>query len=135
VRLFVDTSAWCAVFDRRDQNHRKASEFFISLKGRPIQLITSDYVFDETVTLLRARIGHSAAVTFGESLLKSSVLIEDIDEPIRTRAWELFVKYRDQDFSFTDCTSFALMMSLKLEDVFTFDRHFLTMGFVCHPSS
>jgi len=132
-KLFADTSGWCAVFDRRDQNHKRASEFFAALKGKPVRLITSDYIFDESVTLLRARAGHSSAVAFGEAILKGSVVMEEMDEATRTKAWGLFVKYKDQDFSFTDCTSFALMRNLKLQNAFTFDRHFRTMGLVCHP--
>lgn len=31
----------------------------------------------------------------------------------------------DQDFSFTDCTSFALMERLGVAEAFAFDRHFL----------
>lgn len=133
-KLFVDTSAWCAVFDRRDQNHQEAADLLSSLKGKPVRLITSDYVFDETVTLLRARAGHSSAVVFGERLLKGSVAIEEIDTQIQTEAWDLFVTYEDLDCSFTDCTSFALMRNHRLEHAFTFDRHFWRMGFVCHPN-
>ena len=34
-----------------------------------------------------------------------------IDEDLRQRAEELFRQYHDQKFSFTDCTSFALVLS------------------------
>ena len=134
-KLFVDTSAWCAVFDRRDQNHTRASAFFSALRGKPVRLITSDYIFDETVTLLRAHTGHPSAVAFGESILKGSVAIEEIDASLRAEAWELFVKYDDLDCSFTDYTSFVLMRNLQLDHAFTFDHHFWTMGLVCHPAA
>ncbi|MDI6710710.1 MAG: hypothetical protein QME76_08520 [Bacillota bacterium] len=39
------------------------------------------------------------------------------------RAWELFVRYSDKDFSFTDCTSFAVMNELKLPAALAFDHH------------
>jgi predicted nucleic acid-binding protein len=41
-----------------------------------------------------------------------------------TRALEIFTKYSDQDFSYTDCTSFIIMESLKIKEVLAFDRHF-----------
>jgi uncharacterized protein len=49
------------------------------------------------------------------------------------RAWEIFTKYHDQDFSYADCTSFAVMQRLKLGTSFTFDRHFSVMKFVVVP--
>jgi predicted nucleic acid-binding protein len=32
--------------------------------------------------------------------------------------------FTDKDFSFTDCTSFSIMSSLKLKSAFAFDKHF-----------
>jgi len=133
-KLFVDTSGWCAVFDRRDQNHKRASEFFAALKGKPVRLITSDDIFDESVTLLRARIGHSSAVAFGESVLRGNVVMEEINESLRKEAWELFVKYKEQAFSFTDCTSFVLMRNLKLQDAFAFAATFGRWALYAIPS-
>ncbi len=48
---------------------------------------------------------------------------------MRDAAWQLFVRYHDHVFSFTDCTSFALMRAMSLEEAFTFDRgDFATAG-------
>ena len=52
---------------------------------------------------------------------------------IRESAWQIFLDYDDQEFSFTDCTSFALMRLKNIQDAFTFDGHFQTMGFAVHP--
>ena len=38
-------------------------------------------------------------------------------------------RYSDQDFSFVDAVSFAVMKHEGIEEAFAFDRHFLTMGF------
>jgi predicted nucleic acid-binding protein len=45
----------------------------------------------------------------------------------------LFFRYRDKDFSFTDCTSFVVMQELKLREVLTTDRHFAQAGFTVKP--
>jgi predicted nucleic acid-binding protein len=57
-----------------------------------------------------------------------------VSDDIRATAWQIFVRYDDQLFSFTDCTSFALMRSLGIGDAFTFDRRdYLAAGFVPLP--
>ena len=52
-----------------------------------------------------------------------------VDEASETDAYDFFQKYKDQDFSIVDCTSFALMRQNQIRRCFTFDRHFDTMGF------
>jgi len=130
VRLFVDTSAWYALNDRDDQFRQQALDKMASVKSQHIELITSDYIFDESVTLISARIGHRAAVAFGDAMLKSSFAsMVTISDDVRLAAFELFRKYGDKNLSFTDCTSFALMKRLKLKTAFTFDGHFQQVGF------
>jgi predicted nucleic acid-binding protein len=130
VRLFVDTSAWLALNNKNDQHHDEAVSKITKVRQQKIQLVTSEYVFDESVTIIRYRISHRAAVAFGDALISSNVAsIEDITDEERLKAWVLFKKYRDKDLSFTDCTSFALMVKLKLQKAFSFDDHFKQVGF------
>lgn len=130
MKLFVDTSAWYALNDRDDQFRGQALEKLARAKSQRIELITSDYVFDEIVTLISARIGHRAAVAFGDAMLKSGIAqMVTVGDDVRLAAFELFRKYGDKDLSFTDCTSFAIMKRLKLKTAFTFDGHFQQVGF------
>lgn len=130
MKVFVDTSAWLAINDRNDQYHNKAVIKSLEIKKQKIELISSEYIFDESLTLIRYRISHRAAVTFGNSLLNSSIVkIIDIINEDRLKAWEIFKKYEDKELSFTDCISFVLMKKLRIEKVFTFDEHFKQIGF------
>ncbi len=130
MRLFVDTSAWLALNDKNDQYHDEAVSRITMIQQQKIQLVTSEYVFDESVTIIRYRISHRAAVAFGDALISSNVAsIENITDEERLKAWVLFKKYGDKDLSFTDCTSFALMIKLKLRKAFSFDDHFKQVGF------
>jgi predicted nucleic acid-binding protein len=130
MKIFVDTSAWLALHDKNDQYHNKAVAKSLEIKKQRLELITSEYIFDESTTLIRYRISHSAAVLFGDSLINSSIVsIIDITEDVRLKAWEIFKKYDDKELSFTDCTSFILMKELKLHRAFTFDEHFKQVGF------
>jgi hypothetical protein len=130
MRLFVDTSAWVALNDRNDQHHAVAIEKFARIRTEKIGMVTSDYILDESLTLIRMRTFHQAAIAFGDALLKSGVAsMLTISDEVRSAAFELFRKYDDKDVSFTDCTSFALMKRLKLHTAFTFDGHFQQVGF------
>jgi uncharacterized protein len=130
LRVFIDTGAWVALVDAADQNHSAALAKFEELSSSGCSLLTSDYVFDEAITLVRLRVSHAAAVVFGNSLLDSSVAsVLEVDRNIRQTAWEIFKKYQDKDLSFTDCTSFSLMKKMGLGKAFTFDKHFRQRGF------
>ena len=128
--LFVDTSAWLGMYDRSDQFHHKAVDGLARIRSAGIELVTTDYIMDESLTLIRMRAHHQAAVNFGEGLLTSAAArLILIDAELRQSAFGLFKKYSDKDLSFTDCTSFALMKRLKLKTAFTFDDHFRQVGF------
>jgi len=57
----------------------------------------------------------------------------EVNGDLRKRAWEVFVKYRDHRFSYTDCTSFAVMRQMGIDKVFGYDRDFEVVGFVVVP--
>ena len=130
--VFVDTSAFVALVDRRDRNHAAAKRILKQIARQKRQLMTSTYVIDETLTLVRLKVGHGVAVKFGEGLASTNwCRTLDVPEDTRAAAWQIFVRYDDQDFSFSDCTSFALMHAMGLLDAFTFDgSDFRAAGFV-----
>src|SRR5205807_5193674 len=73
----------------------------------------SDYVADETATLLKAR-GAGQLIASFSRLLDSSEVLSFLfihDERFR-KAQEFFLKHHDHAYSFTDCTSFLLMKEL-----------------------
>lgn len=130
-RVFVDTGAWYAVVDKKDPDHSQAEHF---LKSNKIPLLTTNFVFDEAITLIRSRLGWNAAKEFGQRLKDSNfVSIISVKDEDEEKAWEIFLKYKDKDFSYTDCTSFAVMERLKIDTAFSFDSHFQTMKFRVMP--
>lgn len=125
-RIFVDTSAWYAIIDKTDQNHTVAVGK-IQMVDRP--LLTSNYILDEIPTLLKTRLGSPIAIPFGQKLLDEEVsTLVRITEEDEARAWRIFCQYEDKAFSFTDCTSFALMERLEIDTAFAFDDHFHQYG-------
>ena len=98
------------------------------------RLATTDYVMDETLTLLRARRGLPAAHQLA-SLVDSSPNVELVwvGEERYRQALELMMSYPDKEWSLTDCTSFVVMRELGIRDAFTFDANFAQAGFQIHP--
>lgn len=132
--LFVDTAGWMACADGADPAHRNA----ITARDTWIEegglFVTTDYVADETLTLLRLRLGIGAAEAWWQQVDSSSRLRwEYVGAERADKARALFFRYRDKDFSFTDCTSFAVMRELKLREALTTDRHFIQAGFAIKP--
>lgn len=131
-QIFIDTSFFYAHAFANDIYHQEAVEFISSAS---VPLITSNFVFDELITILRYDFGHQVAGKYGSHLRESTICnLVRITPDDEEAAWELFLKYADQDFSFTDCTSFAFMRRLGITEAAAFDTHFDTAGFTRLPA-
>ena len=125
--IFVDTSAWYARFASSDAHHAEAKAFHLSA---PAQFVITDYVVDETLTLFKARRKNDRALQVGAELFSGQlaeivyVTREDVNA-----AWRVFSMHRDKAWSFTDCTSSAVMKRLNVDEAFAFDDHFRQFGF------
>lgn len=123
--IFVDTSAWAALFVPGDPQHGPARNWHEQNQDR---LITSDYVLDELLTLLKTRFNIQAALRAGQSLWSErSCTLAYLTPNDIEQAWKIFRSHRDKGWSFTDCSSFALMQRLHLSRAFAFDKHFSQM--------
>jgi predicted nucleic acid-binding protein len=129
MKLFVDTGAFIALADADDENHKSAVAFYRNAREKGTRFITTNFVVCETMNYLRARVSHPIAVLFRESLKKSDFIeIATVTPSVEDEAFTIFKRYADKDFSFTDCTSFSMMRSLKLKGAFAFDKHFEQFG-------
>ena len=133
--IFVDTSAWYAVEVEDDVNHEAACKFLSNIaSGKHGVSVTTDYVLDEALTLLRSRRDLASATAFVDKIRKSkSVRVFWIDEGLFEKAIIVFQESDHKSWSFTDCTSFALMGELSVSEAFTFDRHFREAGLLALP--
>ena len=132
--IFIDTGAFLARYLQKDQYHKKALRGWGRLRESSETVSTSNFVLDETFTLLGRRAGYEFAAERARKIYGSERLT--IFRPSYEEEWQaliLFEKYADQKVSFTDCTSFVLMKKEKLKRVFTFDMHFQIAGFQIWP--
>jgi uncharacterized protein len=132
--IFVDTGAFVARYVRQDTHHRAARRTWAEIEKTRSRCFTSNFVLDETFTLLGRRASCAFAADRARALLGSAALTilrpEAHDEEA---AVELFAKFADQQVSFTDCVSFVLMRRNRLERAFSFDRRFRNAGFEITP--
>lgn len=136
--IFVDTGAWVALEDKRDSHHRAALKLKHELVAEKTRLITTNYILDETYTLMLLNTGYARTVSFKYALdrliRQNVILVLHITPDIELEAWEVFERFnRDKSWSFTDCTSKVIMDRLTLNEVFSFDHHFEQMGFALRP--
>ena len=121
--IFVDTGAFYAAADRGDRNHDAAVSVF-EARGMAGDLVTSDYVFVESWCLVRARLGRDAAMKYWDAMRSGVVKTYGVTSGDLANARTIASSWSDQDFSLIDCTSFALMERLRLDEALAFDNHF-----------
>lgn len=132
--IFVDTGAFLARYLASDRRHEEALRCWERLAQGRERCSTSNFVLDETFTLLARRAGYRFAAERARNVYASaglSVLRPGQEDELS--ALELFEKLSDQEVSFTDCVSFALMRRARIRRAFTFDRHFSSAGFAVWP--
>jgi predicted nucleic acid-binding protein len=127
--LFADASFFIAYHNSKDVNHQVARALIRGFEGHPVLLVTTDYIFDEVMTVLLVRGNKEIAIQAGKAMLEdSNIEILRIDEEIFNEAWKIFQGFKDKEWSFTDCTSYVLMKKLNIEAGISFDRHFKQFG-------
>ena len=137
MKIFIDTSAWDAIEDSSDPNHEIALAFKDDLPNNS-RLVTTDYVLDETYTLLLLNVGYERTIAFQSNtreLLQNGILtVVHVTASLSEEAWDIFKRFNvDKKWSFTDCASYAVMKQFDIETVFAFDHHFEQMGFNRKP--
>ncbi len=130
--VFVDSGAFHALLVSNDPFHAAAVKCLQTMKVSRRGLVTTDYILDESATLLKAR-GMGSQIPHLFDLVESSraLTVEWIAEDRFIAARDFLIQHNDHAYSFTDCTSFVVMRELEIHDTLTADRHFREAGF--HP--
>lgn len=129
-RCFIDTSAYFALANKRDADHKRATTLLHSLAVGRVRLYTTNFILAETHALILKRLDRSLAASYVGGIYQSAMTVVRVSAADERRAWEIIGRYSDKDFSFTDATSFAVMERLHIQHVFTLDRDFVQYGFI-----
>jgi uncharacterized protein len=124
----IDTGAIFALANRKDKHYAAAQKIFREWTTQRNGWIVLDWVFIESMTLLKARLEAPVALRFGQQLRRNPlyhlVRIQPDDE---IEIWNVFQKYSDKEWSYTDCGLYVMAQRLRIAEVFTFDEHFKQM--------
>ena len=127
--LFVDTGYWLALLNKKDHNHSLAKSKVDLIKK--VKVVISDFIIFETITFLNSSLkNHTLALLFLDFIQSLDNLeIIEVGKYMKSTALEIFEKYNDKSFSFTDCVSFAVMEMYNIDEALSYDVHFKQMGF------
>jgi len=129
--IFIDTSGFYALLVKRDDKHTAATTILRSAASARRGFVTTDYVLDETATLLKARgLGHLTRGFFDTVFDSTVCQVEWMGAAEFQDAKTLFLKQFDQPWSFTDCVSFRVMRQRRVRNALTKDVHFAQAGFI-----
>jgi uncharacterized protein len=124
---FIDTGLFLALYNAEDTYHQKSKEIFKNaFSGKLGKLYTSDYIIDETITILLVRTKqHNLAVELGKYIIESPRITKlTVDDDVFADAWSTFQSLKDKYLSFTDCTSLALSKKHQIKQILSFDHGF-----------
>lgn len=128
--IFVDTSAWYPIVDRKHADHRHLADLLRDRVEAGITLVTTNLVLAESHALLMRRVGSDVALTFLSGVrAPPNVVVYSTDELETAAETEWLARFADQDFSLADAVSFAVMSRRGIREALTLDGHFNTAGF------
>lgn len=126
--IFIDTSAFYALADRADENHKEARKLFAALTKELETLITHNYVVVESAALMQHRLGIASAMKFLTEMDHFSIAW--VDQALHADSREEWQRQKRARVSFVDCVSFTLMRREGITRAFAFDKDFITAGFI-----
>lgn len=137
-RLVVDTWGWLALADESEPRHAAVREILQGLWASGGRAVTTDYILDETLTLIFRRLPFARARRFMSTIEEGeadrSLEVERIVPDRFARAKALRLRFRNKPrISFTDLTTMVVMQELRVQRVVTADAHFRQVGLDFEP--
>jgi len=126
--IFVDTSAFFALADEKDDRHAAAvakAELWVEKQE---ELITHNYIVTETFALMSRRLGFEVVRSFYRDVHRMCRVLW-VSQSQHERSAKVFVQQSSPRYSFVDCVSFEIMRAHRIRRYFAFDDDFQRAGF------
>ena len=128
--FFVDTSAWYPLIVAKHPDHARLGSALRGLIRNHRRLVTTNLVVAETHALVLRRVGRAPALTFLQTVGESpNIVVRSSRELEAAAERDWLARYDDQDFSFADAVSFAVMTERGIREALTLDHQFAVAGF------
>lgn len=124
--IFIDTAFVIALINRRDQYHQQAVAIADQITGR--SLLVTDAVLFEIGNGLARQFKKQAVAILSEFLAADEIEIIYSSPELFQQAFSLYKTHVDKDWGLVDCLSIAVMRERDIQQVLTFDQHFLQAG-------
>lgn len=128
MKIFFDTGVFIALFIKEDINYTRVFLKYREYRKDHHLFYTSDYILDELFTRLMYDCGeYLTKIKMKEinyMIEKKELLLLSVDKDIFNKAQEVFLKFSEHKFSFTDATCYVLYKEYKLDEIFTVDGGF-----------
>jgi hypothetical protein len=121
----VDTTIWASAIDASDTLHEDGSAVLTALaEGNLPSALTTDFVLDETLTLLKMRGGRPDTIAKAIASIMSSPNLDlvYVDDALFDAALRTYQKY--ERLSFTDAVTLTIMQKRKIKEIFSHDEDF-----------
>lgn len=125
--IFVDSSYFIAIVDKRDQWHKKALKLSNNFKNKSV--VVSSFIISEVITEIGKRSGGKAGYNL-YNYFEDSCDIVHIDKDRLAESMEVFLKY-DGTLSLADASSIVVMDMLEIKEIVSFDSDFDKVSHVC----
>jgi predicted nucleic acid-binding protein len=128
--VLVDTAAWIALVNTRDELHSRAEQTMAELRRHKVALVTTEFVFLEVANALCTSAWREKAIKLIDGLRSLPYLhVVAADTTLLAEGWQLYRSRIDKEWSLTGCTSMVTLQKESIERVFTSDHHFEQAGF------
>lgn len=133
--VFVDTSAFVALYDDEDRHRPLLLPAWKRLKGTKDLLVTSDVIVAETLSYLAYEVSVEVARRAGREILTSpNVKVIDVTTADHWTALDFLHNFaretprRNDRPGYVDCTSLAVIRRLAIGSALVWDKHFSRFG-------
>jgi len=131
--VFIDTWGWVVIHNKREPRHSEVDALYRKCRLNGGSIYTTDYVLDETFTLLFRRLPLSLAeesvLLLDEAIRQGYLNLEWVSPERFEEAKELRSRFRDKPkISFTDLTLMVVMKELGVTSILTDDDDFTQVG-------
>ena len=131
--VFIDTWGFKAFIDRLEPDHIEVKTLLEDLWENGEEVVTSDYILDETITLISRSLPFDKVKEFikyvEQAYQEGYIRLLRIQEEYFDDAKKFRLKYNDKPrISFTDFTTMAAMKRRNITRIITKDRHFEEVG-------